>query len=453
MEVSVESTSAVERKLTIVVPANQADDKVNAKVREMQKQARIAGFRPGKVPEREVRRRFGAGIRQEILAEVIQNAYAGALEQQALNPVDAPKISVIDNSAGQDVKFEAVLEVMPAIELPELDGLAVERVTTDIDDNDVDAVVTKILEQRADWVEKEGAAESGDRLKFDYEGISEGEAFEGGTASDQTLELGSNSMIPGFEDQLVGVSAGDKRTLSVTFPEDYQAEALRGKAAEFHTTIHAVETKQMPELDDALFKQFGVNEGGEAAFRTEVRKNMEHQRQSLERQIFSNNATIELVKNSTFDVPQALVVKEAKNLRDKAIQQVFGNQMPEQLKNNPDALPYDGFMGKAEHSVRSGLLLVEIISQNEIKVTDEQRDAKLNELCASYEDPEQMKALVKNNAEQMSGVEQQVLEELVLDFIASKASLTEVKLSFEALSSYEMKEPEVEQANQEGEPG
>ncbi len=450
MEVSVESTSTLERKLTVGVPAADVNGKVDAKIKETQKQASLPGFRPGKVPFKEIRRRFGAGIRQEVLEEVLQKAYPEALEQADLRPVAQPEIAFTSNQPGKDVEFVATLEVYPEIQVEGLDKIEAERVITEINDADVDELIEQLRSQKAEWAEKEegAAAEEGDQLTLDYAGSIDGEAFEGGTAEGQTLELGSKSMIPGFEDQLVGVKQGEERVLSVTFPDDYSAEALQGKEAEFKATVHKIESKELPALDDEFFEAFGVKEGGETAFRENVTTNMERQRTAQQDQILSHNIMVELGKYNPIEVPQTLIQREASNLREKALEQIFG-QIPEQLKNNMDLMPLTGFLPQAEHNVRSGLLLVEVISSQDMKATPEQVEAKLEEMAASYDEPEQMIQYYKSNEEAMRQIEQQVLESLVIEYIASQGTVTESRMSFKALMEYKLEEPKASAAESE----
>lgn len=267
MQVSVETTSQIERRVKVQVSAQEVDQAVVARLKDTAKNVRLNGFRQGKVPMAVVRQRFGQDVRNEVVGEVMRERYVQAITQESLNPAGYPQIEPLVNESGKDLEFVAVLEIYPEIELNGIEGANVERPVVDISDADVDQMIETLRKQHASWQEVERAAEDGDQITIDFEGFLGDEPFDGGTAEGHDLVLGSNSLIPGFEEQLIGVKAGDESRITVTFPEDYQAEHLAGQEATFEIKVHKVSGQQLAELDEEFIKQFGVEDGDVDAFR------------------------------------------------------------------------------------------------------------------------------------------------------------------------------------------
>src|SRR5690554_455511 len=273
MQVSVEATG-LERRLTITIPAEKIDSEVKNQVKQRARTVRMDGFRPGKVPVSLVAKRFGPAIRQDVVMEQIQRHYIEALIQEKINPTGAPQIEPKADEEGKDLEFVATVEVYPEVELKDLDKVEVEKAVAEVTDADVDNMLETLRKQHAVFKEVKRGAKDGDKVTFDFLGRVDGEEFDGGKAEDFTLELGQGRMIPGFEDAMKGLKAGTEKTIEVTFPEDYHAEHLKGKAAEFDLVIKTVEAPELPELNDDFAEQFGIGDGGLEALRNEVRKNM-----------------------------------------------------------------------------------------------------------------------------------------------------------------------------------
>ncbi|MBT4380541.1 MAG: trigger factor, partial [Gammaproteobacteria bacterium] len=270
MQVTVETTAGLERKMHVVVPSERVEVQVTEKIKQTAKQARINGFRPGKVPLREVKRRFGAGIRQEVSSEMIQSTYGEALQKEDINPAGMPKIEEVNIEEGKDLEYTAVFEVFPEIEVSGLESIEVERLSSSIEEADLEKMIDTLREQRLVYAETDRAAAEKDQVNLDFEGFLEDEPFEGGKAEGTDLVLGSGSMIPGFEDGLAGLKADEEKDLKLTFPENYQAENLAGQEELFKIKVNKVSEPELPELNDAFFEQFDVKEGGVEAFRKEV---------------------------------------------------------------------------------------------------------------------------------------------------------------------------------------
>lgn len=430
MQVSVETTSTLERRMTIQVPAEKVDAAVQDRLKQTAHNVRIDGFRPGKVPMSIVKKRFGPGVRQEVVSELMRNHFVEAITQESVNPAGMPDIEPKQNVEGQPLEFVATFEVYPEVELKTLEGETVERPTSEVTDDDVDALIADLRQQRADWEEVERPAEQNDRVNINFEGFIDGEAFDGGKGENHDLTLGSGTFIPGFEDQLIGAKAGDDKDVVVTFPEDYQAEALAGKEATFKVHVNKVEAQKLPELNDEFFAGFGVSEGGEEAFRAEVRKNMENQLQQTLRNAVKQAAFDALLNVNEIEVPKALVDNEIDNLRRQAAQQY-------NLGDNFDfrQIPGDLFKDQAEKNVKLGLLVSEVVKVNDMKADDADVDKLINEMAQSYQQPEQVIEYYRSNKDLMEQVRGAALEQQVVDKLLAQAQVTDVTKTFKELTA------------------
>ena len=325
MQVSVETTSGLERRLIVGVPAERIDSAVNSKLQEAAKTVRLDGFRPGKVPMKVMRQRFGQSVRMEVLGQVMNDSFYEAIQQQELKPAGQPSIEPKNIEEGRDLEFVATFEVFPDVELKDYSSVKVVKPVAELTEADLDKMVDNLREQRAAFETVERAAEDGDQVNIDYTGTKDGEEFEGGSAEGSDLVLGSGRMIPGFEAGIVGMSAGDEKVLSLSFPEDYHNEELKGAAVEFKIKVNDVKAKQLPALDEEFFKLFGVEEGGEEAFRAEVRKNMQRELDNaIENRVKQQIMDGVLALHDDLQVPQSLITQEIDALRNQQLQQ-FGD--------------------------------------------------------------------------------------------------------------------------------
>jgi len=367
MQVSVETTQGLERRLTITVPADSVDSAVKARLQQLSKTQRINGFRPGKVPVSVIQKRFGAAVPQEVAGDVMQQNFYQAIVQEKINPAGMPSFELVKDENGQDLEFVAAFEVYPEVEVQGVADIEIEKPVVEISDADLDNMMETLQKQHATWKEVKRKAKKDDRVVIDFVGKVDGEEFEGGKAEGFTLELGQNRMIPGFEEPLVGAKTGEDVVVEVTFPEDYHAENLKGKAATFDVKVQKVEGKQLPDVDEEFAKLFGVEEGGVEALKAEVRKNMERELTQTLKTTVKEDVITKLLEKNEFDVPKALIDQEVNALREQAkqrfSQQGGGANMPE--------LPAELFTDNATRRVRIGLLLGEVIKQNELKADDE----------------------------------------------------------------------------------
>ncbi|MFG0381627.1 trigger factor [Pseudomonas sp. zbq_18] len=424
MQVSVESTSALERRMTIGVPAERIETEVTKRLQQTARRAKVAGFRPGKVPMNVIRQRYEDSARQEALGDLIQATFYEAIVEQKLNPAGAPSVEPKTFEKGKDLEYVATFEVFPEIQLAGFDGIAVERLQAEVADSDVDNMLEILRKQNTRFEAVERAAENGDQLNIDFVGKIDGEAFAGGSAKGTALVLGSGRMIPGFEDALVGVKAGEERVINPTFPEDYQNLDLAGKAAEFTVTVNSVSAPQLPELNDDFFALFGVKEGGMEGFRAEVRKNMERElRQAIKSKV-KNQVMEGLLAANPVEVPKALIGNEVNRLRVQAVQQFGGNIKPDQL-------PAELFEEQAKRRVVLGLIVAEVVKQSELKADEARVRELIEEMASAYQEPQQVVAWYYKNDQQLNEVRSVVLEEQVVDTVLQKAKVTDKAVSYE----------------------
>lgn len=426
MQVTVETTSGLERRMHITVPADQLDSRVEDKLKQAAGQVRIKGFRPGKVPMREVRRRFGEGIRQEASSELMQSSFAEAVQEQKISPAGTPEIQDVKMEAGKDLEFTAVFEVFPEVTLSGFEGIEVERPVAEVQEADIDKMIETLREQRLTYVEVERASQDDDQVKIDFKGFIDGEAFEGGEANDAEIVIGSGRMIPGFEEGLKGLSAGDEKDLEIKFPDEYGAAELAGKDAVFKVTMKAVSEPQKPALDEEFFEAFGVKEGGVEAFREEVKSNMEKELAAVIKNKVRDQVMDGLLETNKIDMPQALVSQEIDRLRHDAIHQLGGHD-----QIDPSLLPSEMFEEQAKRRVGLGLIVNAIVEQNDMKVDDDRVRTMIEDMSSSYEDPEQVIKYYYSNEQQLGQIQNVVLEEQVVDKVLEGAKVTDVPQSYD----------------------
>ena len=420
MQVTTEAVSGVARRLNVSVPTSRINEQFEARLKRTAKTVKINGFRPGKVPENVVRREYGASIYQEVVNDIIRDSVFEAIQQEKINAVGMPNIEKVEHKEDALV-FEATVEVYPEVEVKAFDGLEVERKSAEIKDADVDAMIENLQKQRQTWAVTKGMAKKDMQVTFDFEGTIDGEKFEGGSAEDFKLVLGSGRMIPGFEDGIIGMKAGEEKVIDVTFPEDYQAENLAGKAAQFKITVKQVEKSKLPEIDAEFLKIFGVTEEeGVEKLKADVRKNMEREvRNGLRNQV---------------EVPTAMVAQEIDRQRQQMVQQFtqqFGGAGAQSFDKS--MLPDELFKEQAERSVKLGVLVSKVLADAKLEVDQARVDAYIDDMASSYEDPTEVIEYFKNDAQQRAQIEAVVLEDQVVDHILAGAKVTDKAVSYDDL--------------------
>lgn len=427
MQVSVESLSNLERRMTVQVPAERIQEEVDRRLKSLVKRVRIDGFRPGKVPLKVVQKRYGEGVYQEVLGEVLQSSYQEALAQESIIPAGTPDIEPQSMEAGQPLEYVATFEVFPEVQPADMSGAQVKRPQVEIGEADVDKVIESLRKQRRDWVDVERPAAEGDQVVVDFKGTLDGEAFEGGQAEDVPIELGQGRMIKDFEDQLPGVTPGEEKTIEVNFPEDYPAEHLAGRKAEFALTVKKVQEASLPELNEEFAKAFGVEEGGMEKLREEVKNNMTREMEQAVKTRVKDQVMDALLERNSVDLPAAIVQEEINRLREQTQSRYGMNQ-----EGGPQ-LPDEQFKADAERRVGLGLVIREIVRQHEIKVDQDKVTAELEAMAAGYEDPQQVISYYRGNKQAMSGLEAMVLEQQVVEWVLSQCEVSDEPMSFDAL--------------------
>ncbi len=427
MQVSVETTQGLGRRLSITVPADTIKQAVKKELINAAKSVRIDGFRKGKVPMNIVEQRYGASVRQDVLGEAMQRSFVDAIIKEKINPAGAPNYVPGEYKEGEDFTFAVEFEVYPEVELKGLENIEVEKPVVEVNDEDVDAMLDTLRKQQATWKETDRAAEAEDRVTVDFTGSIDGEEFEGGKASDFVLAMGQGRMIPGFEEGLVGHKACEEFSIDVNFPEDYHAENLKGKAAKFAIVLKKVEERELPELTEEFIKRFGVADGSVAGLRTEVRKNMERELKGAVRNRIKSQAIEGLVSANEIDVPAALIDGEIDVLRRQAAQRFGGNE------KQALELPRELFEEQAKRRVVVGLLLGEVISTNDLKADEDRVKTLIEEMASAYEDPSEVIEFYSKNKELMNNMRNVALEEQAVEALLAKAKVTEKATTFSEL--------------------
>ena len=428
MQVSVETGEGLERTLTIKVPAETVESAVNNRLNSLKGSVRIDGFRPGKVPLKVIKQKYSGTILQEVAGELMQSSFRDALTQENLTPAGDPRIQAQDLILGQVMEYTATFEVYPELTLAPVADLEVEKVDASVEDSDVDNMIEVLRKQKMDWAEVDRASADEDRMSIDFVGTIDGEKFEGGSANDMPMVLGSGQMIPGFEDKLRGLKASEETTFKVPFPDDYAAKELAGKEAEFAVTVKKVEEPKLPEIDEEFARAFGVESGDADQLKAEIKANMERELERRVSVLLKESVMDSLVNANPIDVPSAVVAQEAETLKQQTEVQSPGSN-----------LPVDSFMVEAKRRVQLGMVLAEVAKTTTLDINAESVKAKVEEMAKDYDDPDEFINYYMGNQELLRGIETLVMEDAVVAWIADQAKVTSKSSSFDDVMNPEGK--------------
>ena len=422
MNVTVESTGALERRMRVELPIERIESEVNSRLKSVGRTAKIKGFRPGKVPASVVRQRYGKQVRQEVVGELMQKSYTDAVVQQKLHPAGGPTIESQDED-DKVFSYVATFEVMPEIALRDLDKIKIEKPEVEIGDADLDDMLMNLRRQKATWKSVDRKSKDGDRVVCDFSGELDGEKFKGGQGTKVPVVLGQGQMLPDFEKGLTGVKAGDEKTIKVKFPKEYHATDLAGKKAEFAIVVHSVEEQELPALDDEFAKAFNVTEGGLDRFVAEVRDNMEREAHQKAQNDVREQALEALLEKNPIDVPNALKHEEMHAMQHEAMQRLG-------IKDHDKAPPMENFAESAEKRVRLGLLLRQLITEHDIKADEAALRAHVEEMCAGYENAEEMVRMYLSNAQIMQQIHPMVVEQKAVEWLVEHGKVKAKKVAF-----------------------
>ena len=424
MQVSVEKTSELSRKMTVIIPEDIVQGKINERLKTLAREVKIDGFRPGKVPQNVVKKMYGARVKEEITGDLIQTNYFKAVQDNDLRPAGMPQIESV--KADEGFQFTATFEVYPEISLEAVDAAAVTKPVAAVGTSDVAAMIEKLKEQRKVWVASEQDSKDGDKVTIKFSGVCDGENFTDGTVDDFQVELGSKNMIPGFEEQVTGLAVGATKTFEITFPEEYGNEKLAGKAAEFEIEVLKIESSALPEIDAEFIKAYGIESGDEEEFRADVQTNMQRELDQALKSRLKNAVMDVLYATVPVALPVVMIDQEVESL----MKPYYENAKKRNVDIN-DVKPANAdFEDQAKRRVALGLILAEIIQQNEIKAGDDQVRVVIDEMAASYEDPEQVVSWYYGDKKRLAEVEQLVLEDATVEWVLGKVKVTDESVAF-----------------------
>jgi trigger factor len=420
MEVSVENTGGLERRMTVKVPGERVDQEVGSRLQSMSRTVRLDGFRPGKVPLRVIEKKYGQQVRLEVINQVVNATMQEALTQENMRPAGEPSIEPKNSQPGEPLEYTATFEIFPELSGSIQYGFKVTKPLVEISEDDISGMLDNLRKQRATWNAVERAAQSGDQVTIDFEGSIDGAAFAGNKAEKMPIEIGSGSMIAGFEEQLIGVSAGDENNLEVRFPDDYPSAEVAGKNASFAVKVHTISEMVLPELDDDFARAFGIAAGGMDGLRQEVTNNMQRELKGLINSKLKEQVFGGLLEHNPIEVPRNLIASEVQQLQSQQ-----GNQ-------GADAAALEA---SAERRVKLGVIVSEIVKQNQLQVDPERVRNLVETIAASYEKPEEVVQWYYGNQEMLAGVQSAVIEEQVVDWVVEHGDIDvdEQKTSFNEL--------------------
>lgn len=429
MQVSIETLEGLERRMTVQIPSERVTAAVEKKLKDLSKTVRIDGFRPGKVPLKVVQRKFGGHVRQEVIGDVIESSYQEALIQEKVRPAGMPSIDSANSEEKQDMSYTATFEVYPEVEQLELASIEVEKPLVEVTDADFEDMLQKLREQRKTWKECKSAAQQGYQVMVDFEGRIDGEIFEGGAGKDMAVEIGAGQMLPEFEAGLEGIKAGEEKDVEVNFPEDYHGADVAGKTAVFTLKATRVSEPELPELNEEFAKGFGIEDGDLDKMRSDIRANMEKEKDDRLKLDLKNKVMSGLLENNVIIAPSALVAEEIKSLRAQAMERMGKNSAELDENTLPDQL----FSEEATRRVQLGLLISEVIRQEKVEIDQALVDSAIEDMAIAYEQPDQVRDYYRQNQQARAGLESMVLEDQVVAHILEQAKVVDKAASFEDL--------------------
>jgi trigger factor len=428
VQVAIESVQGLKRRIRVSVPAQRIENEVESRLRSVARTASIKGYRPGKVPEKVVRQRFGEQVRQDVMQDMVRSGYSEAVTREKLRPVGDAQIETAGDGGdtGSGLSFTASFEVFPDFQLQGIDALSISRPEPQFDDADVQFIIDNLRRQRRNWNAVEREARDGDRVTLDFEGRLDGEPIEGGAGDQVSVVIGAGRLVPDFERQLAGVRAGEQKTIQVEFPADYPNKTLAGRKADFDLRIGEVAEEQLPEVDEEFVRSFGVESGERAEFEQDIRSNMAQEFESRARAEVKKQLLELLLAHNPIDVPEVLVNEAAASMQADAARNLG-------LPDKQGAPAIDTYLPGAERRVRLSLLLGAIIMEQGMVANRDKVAARIDTMVSNYDKPDEVRKIYYQNAGLLGQVEDMVLEEQVIEWLTERATVTQKPTSFQAL--------------------
>jgi trigger factor len=429
MQVSLTATSGLERRLEVAVPATEVASEVEQRLKTISRTARLKGFRPGKAPITVVRKQFGEQVHAEVVSDLMRSSFAQALTQEKLTPAGGPRIEPITMGPGTELKYAAIFEVLPDVQIKPFDTIAIERPSAEVSEQDIDAMIESMRRQRPNFTIVERPAQDTDRVTIDFDGRIDGQPFEGGEGRDVTVVVGTRQALPELETGIKGASAGETRTITLSFPADGPNKTVAGKTAQMEVTIKRVEEQTLPEVDEAFCRAYGVEEGGVQALRKEVRQSMERELGDVIRNRVRAQVLDTLYADNQFEVPRSLLDEQVQRMQLDAARRMG-------VKDASQVPARELFVDQARKRAALGLLMGQIVQTEGIKVDRERVQTRLNDLVAQYPNPDEARRAYLQNSDAMRQVESVVLEDQVVDWIVERARVTDKPMTFKDLTGF-----------------
>lgn len=429
MQISVESAGGLQRKLTVAVPEDTIEQAVQTRLQKLSRTAKIKGFRAGKVPLKVVRQHYGQQVRQEVLGEVIQSSFYEAVSQEKLRPASSPSINTQQSDAGQGLEYTATFEVYPEVALADMAGASIARSVAEITDADLDEMIESIRKQQIQWEAADKAAEKGDQVSIDFKGFIDGEEFAGGTGENMSVEIGAGRMIKGFEEGLAGLSADEEKTLELTFPEGYHAKELAGKDVKFEIKVKSVQVAKLPEIDEEFAKKMGVADGDTAKMREDIKANMQRELDARLKNSVKQSIMDKLLELNKIDIPESLIQQESEVL----LKQMQANLMQQGMQQGQLKMEASMFRDQGERRVALGLIMSEIVKQQDIKPDADKVRSFIDEMASSYDKPEDVVKWYYGDKQRLAEVESMVIEQQIVDWILEQAKVEDKQQTFKEL--------------------
>lgn len=432
MQTHLENLGPLKRRLDVSVPRTQIDSEIQNRLKRIARTAKMHGFRPGKVPMKVIEQTYGPQVRQEVLGDAVQKTFAEAVRAQNLRVAGFPAFEARggEGEAAADFHYSAIFEVYPDVKVGDVGSARIERPVHQVTEADVDSTIEVLRKQRVTYAPEARPAAVGDRVVIDYRGTIDGQEFDGGKAEGFPVVLGQGRLLPEFEASLTGMAAGESKTFPLTFPADYQGKDVAGKTAAFEVTVKGVEAPRLPEVDGEFARSLGVADGDVAKMRTEVRANVEREVKRRTQARIKEQVMDALIAASALELPQALVDAEKQRLAEAARYDLASRGV--NVEGAP--IPTDLFEAQAQRRVKLGLILAEVVKGNGLHAKPEQVRAVVDDLAQSYEHPEEVVKWYYAKADRLNDAEAMVLEDNVVNWVLSRAQVSDKPVSFEELT-------------------